>query len=416
METRIREIINELLNVEEEMGEILYYLIVTVVAISFAYIIERLIQKLVLKWIKKLVVKTKTQNDEIFYNRKVFHWLAYYAFFTVLFVFSHLYGSYSTLIQKFLTMGIGIVTVVVIFKSLDAVNDIYENKEYSKGMPIKGLLSIIKIIIFVFALMIILVNFNSTGTALALLSSLGGMSAVIILVFRDSILGFVAGIQLSVNKILSIGDWIEMPNFDADGEVIEVSLTKVSIRNWDKTIVHIPAYKFIEESFINWEGMSKSGGRRIKRHILIDVNSIHFYTEQDISKLKEVEVLKDYLSEKDIEIKTFNEELKQKVTGNHDLNRRQLTNIGTFRAYINYYLINHPSIKNDYTLLVRQLEAEGDGLPLQIYCFTNDTRWAYFENIMSDIFDHLYAILPLFDLKVFQKPSGNDFNQKNNKY
>lgn len=411
METIIKEFINETFGIEQELGIIIYYLIITALALLIAYIIERFIKKLFLRAIKKVVTKTTTKNDEIFFERKVFHWIAYYAFLTVLFLFSNLYGEYASTIQKFLTVGIGVVTVVVISKALDAVNDIYESKEYSKGMPIKGLLSIVKIIVFIFAIMIVLVNFNSTGTALALLSSLGGMSAVSILVFKDSILGFVAGIQLSMNKILSIGDWIQMPKFNADGEVIEVSLTKVSVRNWDKTIVHIPAYKFIEESFINWDGMSKSGGRRIKRNLLIDVNSIRFYSKDDIEQLKEVAILTEYLNEKDTEIEIHNKEVSAGKHASHEMNKRQMTNIGTFRAYVKYYLENHTSIRNDYTLLVRQLQAEGGGLPIQIYCFTNDTRWVQYENIQSDIFDHLYAVMPMFGLSVFQKPTGGDFKK-----
>ncbi len=402
--TDIIELISEKYGISMEVSALVAYLVFAVAALLVAFAVEMIAKRFILKAIKKVTDLTPTAKDGMFYDRKVFHMMIHYLPLIVLYVASNFYGDYKALVQRLLMLGIMIVTILVIYRSLDAFNDIYMMRDFAKGMPIKGLLQIVKIVVFVFALMIVLVSYNNTGSAMALLGSLGGMSAVILLIFKDSILGFVAGIQLSMNNLLSIGDWIEMPKYQADGEVVDVSLTKISVRNWDKTISHIPAYKFIEESFVNWDGMSKSGGRRIKRNLYIDVNSIGFLSDEQLEDLKEIEVLSGYLHTKEKEIAEHNSS-----KNDHLANVRKLTNVGTFRAYIREYLMNHPNIKTDDTLLVRQLEAEGNGLPMQVYCFTNDTRWAYYEDIQSDIFDHLYAIMDVFGLEAYQQPTGRDF-------
>lgn len=391
--------------VTNDIARLGYFLGLTLVVLFFAFISNFAGKRIVLKAVSKIVRKTKTNKDEAFYDRKVFHMVVHYIPVIVVYIFSGLYMDYAPFIQKVLLLVMLAITIFVVNRSLDAFNDIYMENEFAKGMPIKGMLQIVKIVFFIFVVLVGWVSFNDTGNAIAVLGSLGGMSAVILLIFRDSILGFVAGIQLSMNNLLSIGDWIEMPKYQADGEVVDVSLTKISVRNWDKTISHIPAYKFIEESFVNWDNMSKSGGRRIKRNILIDVNSIGFLTDEKIEEFKDIHVLSDYLRAKQDEISVYNQDDLLK----HDVSMRRLTNVGTFRAYVEQYLRNHPKVKTKDTLLVRQLQAEGNGLPIQIYCFTNDTRWAYYEGIQSDIFDHLYAVLPAFGLKPYQSPTGGDF-------
>jgi miniconductance mechanosensitive channel len=241
---------------------------------------------------------------------------------------------------------------------------------------------------------------------LILLSGLGAMAAVILLVFKDTILSLVASVQLTSNDMLRVGDWIEMPGMHADGDVIDIALHTVKIQNFDKTITTIPTHKLISESYRNWRGMSESGGRRIKRSISIDQNMIRFLSEDEVKELNRFRILRDYLARKEQEIADWN---KGELAGEAEMvNARRLTNIGTLRAYIIGYLKNHRMISNDFTLLVRQLPPGPTGLPIEIYCFTATTNWGEFESIMADIFDHLLAILPEFGLKIFQEPSGSD--------
>jgi miniconductance mechanosensitive channel len=235
------------------------------------------------------------------------------------------------------------------------------------------------------------------------------MTAVLSLVFKDTILGFVAGIQLSANNMLSVGDWLEMPKFGADGDVIDISLTTVKIRNWDNTITTIPAYALISDSFKNWRGMSESGGRRIKRAVYIDATSVKFLSPDDIIRLRRAALLSDYIEKKIVEIEADNKQAGVDLSS--PVNGRRLTNLGTFRAYLRMYLQQHKSIHPNMTQIVRQLAPEAHGIPLEIYAFSNDTRWAYYEAIQSDIFDHIFAIVPEFGLRIYQTPSGYDVQQ-----
>ncbi|MEC8824250.1 MAG: mechanosensitive ion channel family protein [Verrucomicrobiota bacterium] len=243
---------------------------------------------------------------------------------------------------------------------------------------------------------------------LALLGGLGVFASVFMLVFKDVILGFVAGIQLASNQMLSKGDWLEMPSYNADGDVLEIGLTTVKIQNWDKTITTIPTYALISNSFKNWRGMSESGGRRIKRSLLIDTNTIQLCTDGMLDRFEEIEHISEYLASKKAEVEEFNAKVEESNLQNR-VNGRRLTNIGTFRAYIEAYLRHHPEINQDMTLLVRQLSPEGRGIPIEIYCFSANKIWADYESIQADIFDHLLAVAPEFDLSIFQEPTGLDF-------
>lgn len=252
-------------------------------------------------------------------------------------------------------------------------------------------------LIFGLVFIIYLVSMLANKSPLAILSGLGAMSAVLMLVFKDLILGFSAGLQLSTNKMVQIGDWIEMPKYGADGDVIEVGLNVVKVRNFDKTITTIPTYSLVSDSFKNWRGMFESGGRRIKRALILDPNSVRFLTTEDITRLKKAKLLAPYLESKQTEIQEYNQsfDLSTKING------RRLTNLGTLRAYLQTYLRNHPGVNQDLTLLVRQLAPSHFGLPLEIYCFTATTVWAEYEAIQSDIFDHIYAILDEFDVRTY---------------
>lgn len=275
-------------------------------------------------------------------------------------------------------------------------------------IPVKGYLQLLKIVLFVVGFIVIaaiLIN----RSPLILLSGLGAASALMLLIFKDTLLGFVASVQIGSNDMLRIGDWIEMPSANTDGEVMDITLHTVKVRNWDSTISTIPTWKLITESFKNWRGMFDSGGRRIKRSLFINASTVHFLSEQEIDSLGEIRLLEDYLARKEAEVGKWNEALGEK--GRIAANQRRLTNLGTFRAYTEAYLKAHPDIHHGMTCMVRQMATDGDGIPLELYCFTSNTAWVKYESVQSDIFDHLFAILPVFGLGLYQRPAGADFRE-----
>ena len=289
--------------------------------------------------------------------------------------------------------------VRILFSLLDVAQAIADQRGLDQKMPVKSMIQMVKLFLF-FMLMIVVVSVLSGRSPWYLLSGLGVATGLVMLVFRDTILGFIAGIQLSANRMVSQGDWIEMSNYGADGSVEEVSLTTVKVRNWDHTISMIPAYALVSDSFRNWRGMTEAGGRRIKRAIYLDITSIHFLSESELEKVKELPLLKKYMEEKKLEFDDLS-----KTLGEH-----QFTNSGVFRAYVLAYLKSHPVVRQDMTLLVRQLAATEYGLPLELYVFGSDTRWSNYEDLQSDIFDHLYALLPEFGLKAYQRPISGEFS------
>jgi miniconductance mechanosensitive channel len=275
-------------------------------------------------------------------------------------------------------------------------------------IPLKGYLQLFKIGLFVVGF-IVIVAILINRSPVILLSGLGAASALMLLIFKDTLLGFVASVQIGSNDMLRIGDWIEMPSANADGEVMDINLHTVKVRNWDSTISTIPTWKLISESFKNWRGMFDSGGRRIKRSLFINASTVHFMSEEEIDGLSEIQLLEDYLRKKEEEVERWNQALGEK--GRIAANQRRLTNLGTFRAYAEAYLKAHPDIHSDKTCMVRQMAAEGDGIPLELYCFTSSTAWMKYESVQSDIFDHLFAILPVFGLGLYQRPAGVDFRE-----
>ena len=289
---------------------------------------------------------------------------------------------------------------------LHALNDVYaETYAEAKNRPIKGYLQVISLFLYV-AAGILVVSILAGLNPVVFLSGLGALTAILMVVFRDTILSLVASIQIMSNNMISLGDWVEMPQANADGDVIDIALHTVKIQNWDKTISTIPTHKFISESFQNWRGMSESGGRRIKRAIHLDMSTIHFLSDEEVAQLSRFEFLHDYLQAKQRELKVAN--AREGPADDVVPNQRRLTNVGTFRAYILHYLQNHPTIHQDMTLLVRQLQPGPQGLPLELYCFSNDTDWGNYEALQADIFDHLIASLPEFGLEAFQEPGGSD--------
>lgn len=290
---------------------------------------------------------------------------------------------------------------------LTAVNRVYARLEIAKNRPIKGYLQVAKLFAFLFGgIMVIAVVLDKSP--LGFLAGVGAMTAVLLLIFRDTLLSLVASVQIASNDMVRIGDWIEMPKYGADGEVIDVALHTIKVQNWDKTITTIPTFKLIEDSFKNWRGMSESGGRRIKRAVYLDMSSVRFLDDGDMQRFSRCDLLSRYMAEKKEVLESHNEGKSKGLEGNS----RRLTNLGTFRRYLVEYLMQHSKIHPDtkMTLLVRQREPGPEGLPIEIYAFTNDTRWTQYEDIQSDIFDHVLAIVPEFGLRVFQNPTGADLH------
>ena len=289
---------------------------------------------------------------------------------------------------------------------LNAAQDIYDGFPISSEIPLKSFVQVAKILLYVVVLIIILATVIGRSP-IFLLSGMGVLASVLMLIFKDPILGFVAGIQLSANRMVARGDWIEMPRHGADGDVVEVALTTVKVQNWDKTITTVPTYALISESFKNWRGMSEAGGRRIRRSIHVDMSTIRRCTPEMIERFARIRFIADYVEAKRQELSSWNQD--HGIDLSDPVNARQLTNVGTFRAYIEAYLRNHPQINQEMTLLVRHLDPGEKGLPIQIYCFSKDKEWANYEKIQADIFDHILATAPEFDLRIFQNPTGADF-------
>lgn len=298
-----------------------------------------------------------------------------------------------------------IISVRVLDAFLNAAHDIYRTHGATKTKPIRGYIQAITIVAYIMA-GIFIVAIATNQSPWGILTVFGGLTAVLILVFKDTLLGFVASIQLSANDMVRVGDWIEMPKYGADGDVIDVSINTIKVRNWDKTIATIPTYALVSDSFKNWRGMTESGGRRIKRALFLDMNSVTFCNEEMLTRFGKIELLKPYLNSKRAEITTYNN--AHRGDPGSPLNDRQQTNIGVFRAYIVAYLRSHPKIRQDMTFLVRHLEPTAQGLPMEIYVFSSEQAWADYEAIQADIFDHILAAVPEFGLRIFQFPSGHD--------
>ena len=298
-----------------------------------------------------------------------------------------------------------LAVAMAVSKALDYLNELYSRRPEARARPIKGYLQVVKILVYCTAV-ILGIALLIGQSPLLLLSGLGAMAAVLMLVFKDTILSLVASVQLSSNDMLRVGDWIEMPGMNADGDVIDIALHTVKVQNFDKTITTIPTHRLISDSYRNWRGMHDAGGRRIKRALPLDQSAIRFLTPEEVADLHRFRVLQPYLAEKTAELEAWN---AREVAGDvNPVNARRFTNIGMFRAYVQGWLKAHPALSDAMTLLVRQLEPTPQGLPLEIYCFAGTTAWADFEAIQADIFDHLIAILPEFGLRLYQQPSGLD--------
>ena len=318
-------------------------------------------------------------------------------------------GLVPDLPPQLVAFASGLCKVFVIFTvalafghALDVANEVYERRPDARNKPIKGYLQVAKIIALVMAALGSVALLAGVDLV-HVLTGLGAASAVLMLIFQDTILSFAASLQISGDGRVRIGDWIEMPGQNADGDVIDIALHTVTVQNWDKTITTVPTRKLISDSFKNWRGMTESGGRRIKRSIYLDQHSTRFLEADEVARFRRFRLLDAYLDGKSTELQDWNAKLAER--GAEPVNRRRVTNLGTFRAYVEQYLRNHPGVNQDMSLMVRQLQPTDAGLPLEIYCFTSDVRWAVYEGVQADIFDHLLAILPEFGLRVFQAHS-----------
>lgn len=380
--------------------------IIMIVFIAVVSMLANLIaKKIVLKTIIRIVNNNRYTWDKIILEKKVLHKLSHLVPAIIIYYSASIFPPYQALIEKAALTYMIIVTIMVFNALLNAFDSIYRSFEVSKIRPIKGYIQVAKIVLFIIGAIVIISNLVGQNP-LIILSGLGALSAVLMLVFKDSILGLVAGVQLSSNDMVRIGDWIEMPKYNADGDVIDITLNTVKVMNFDKTTTMIPSYALISDSFKNWRGMQVSGGRRIKRSVFIDTSSISFCTQKMIDEFLKIHYLSDYVTTKIDEIYAFN--MEHQINMESKVNGRQLTNVGVFREYIHQYLRNHPKIHKDMTIMVRQLAPGDTGLPLEIYAFSNDTNWGVYESIQADIFDHIFAVAPTFGLRFFQNPTGHD--------
>ncbi len=380
-------------------------LIGLVVIATIAYVIAK---RILLRVVQVIIKRTKWEWDDVIEERGVFNALAWIAPALVAYYAAYTFGEEAEgIVQRLLLAYILALLILVFGRMLDAGNLIYNRTERAKELPIKGYIQVVKLIAVLIGVIVIfatVLNQSPWG----LLSGLGAMTAILLLVFRDTILSFVASIQIATNDMIRIGDWVSMPQYGTDGDVVDIALHVVKIQNWDKTITSVPTKAFIESSFKNWRGMTESGGRRIKRAIALDASSIRFLTDEELAKLSKIEVLQPYLDEKKAALAEAN---AGKKLEDSPVNGRRLTNVGTFRAYVTAYLKTNPKLHADMTFLVRQLEPGPKGVPIELYVFSNDIAWANYEAIQADIFDHLMAAVPEFGLRMFQEPTGYDFGR-----
>ena len=384
-------------------------LILSGVLLLVSFLADLIVRFILNKVVSRIVRRTATRWDDIILEQGVLTRLSHIVPAVIIYTaVPHIFDQFpgiGTALQRVTLAYITAVCILAVNSLISAVNVIYKTYEISKSRPIKAYLQIVKIFVVIVGVIIVITTLINRSP-LGLLSGIGAMSAIILLVFKDAILGLVASIQLTGNDMIRIGDWVTVPAYGADGDVIDITLQTVTVQNFDKTIVSVPIYSFVSNSFRNWRGMSDSGGRRIKRSLSLDMNSIKFCTVEMIERFRRIDVLGDYIDSKLKEIDEENQ--SRKVNTSEMINGRRMTNIGVFRAYISAYLREHPKIHNDMTFLVRQLQSTDKGIPLEIYVFSNDQIWANYESLQADIFDHLLASISFFELSVYQSPSSLD--------
>jgi len=385
------------------------------ILIIVAILADIISKRIVLRGIEKAVKRSSSTLDDIFFEKRVFDALAHLAPAVIIEIGSPIvfqaYPDFVHGVSKFIQLYTIVIVVWVISSFLDALLQLSYRNPYLKDKPMLSYIQLGKLVSSVLAgVMMFSILFSKSP--MVVLSAFGAAGAVLIFVFKDTILGLVASIQISVNDTLRVGDWVSMERYNADGDVIKITLNTIEVQNWDKTISTIPAYAFVSDSFKNWRGMSESGGRRVKRSLYISVTSVRFCDQKMLEQFSKFQLMGDYIASRSEEIAKYNEDRQADKT--FPLNGRHLTNIGIFREYAERYLKNNANIRTDMTCMVRQQAPTELGIPLEVYCFTNTIEWIPYENIQSDIFDHLLAAARLFELEVFQSPSGSDFGRISN--
>lgn len=385
----------------------------TMLILLVAVLSHYLIRHQLMVAIEKVVTRSKNTWDDLILEQGVFNRAtSLVPLVLIWFLLPYVIAAESSMLVVFIVLikvALTYQVARVLSALLNVIKSIYRNMARERYLPLNSAIQVVKLLIYLVAT-ILSVSYILNKSPLYLLSGLGALTAVLLLVFQDTIKGLVASIQISANKMLAPGDWIEMPNYGADGDVLEIGLSTVKVQNFDRTITTIPTYALISSSFKNWRGMLASGGRRIKRSIFVDVTSIRFYQPDEIASLSSIHLIADYLQAKQTDIAMFH---KQHGINSEDrVNQRQLTNVGTFRAYIEAYLKQHPKVHQQMTCMARQLPTVGSGLPIELYFFSNDQNWINYEGIMADIFDHLYAMAPTFGLRMFQHPTGSDWRER----
>lgn len=398
--------------VPEQQANAINLLVLIVSLVILLGIIDFVIRKILVQILTRMAYKSSTQFDDYLVKNKV---LVYVAHLIPLVISIHLlpvvfsgFPSWIKPVNTFIDIFLVIAWVFLIRGLFRSLRDYLRTRKGFEDKPLDSYLQVVNIFLF-FIGGVIIFTLITGQSPWAFLGALGAASAILMLVFRDTILGFVASIQVSTNDMVRVGDWIEMTKYGADGEVIEINLSTVKVQNWDKTITTIPTYYLISDSFKNWRGMQNAGGRRIKRSVNIKISSIRYLTNEEIDRLKKIQLLTEYIAERQAEIEKYNEETG--ADRSMPVNGRNITNVGLFRQYVKRYADRNPKIRKDMTMLVRQLQPTEHGLPIELYMFTSDTRWAFYEDIMADIFDHLLSAITYFELEVFEAPASDDIRK-----
>ncbi|MDH6534500.1 mechanosensitive ion channel family protein [Parabacteroides sp. 52] len=391
-------------------------IIILLLILLLAFVVDYVCNHIIIGIFKRIAVRTKTDWDDLILDRKIIHKIINVIPAILIYILLPIaFAPWDSpiillLLQKVCKIYIIAVSLRFINASLNLVNELYNRRAAVTGKSIKGFIQVIQLLLLFIGIILIISILISESPA-KLFAGLGASAAVLMLVFKDSILGFVAGIQLSANDMLRPGDWITMNKYGADGTVIDVTLNAIKVRNFDNTIVTIPPYSLVSDSFQNWRGMSDSPGRRIKRSINIDMNSVRFCTPEMLGKYRKIDLLTEYIDQKEAELRQYNE--KNQIDNSIQVNGRRQTNLGVFRAYLERYLRNHPDVSKELTCMVRHLQPTEKGIPIELYFFSAEKRWIFYESIQADIFDHILAIIPEFGLEAFQNISGADIRALN---
>lgn len=388
----------------------LTHLVLLAGIVLLSYLSYLVVCRYLIRYVEKYINSTKTKLDDHILKSNTIKRLSFLVPLLVLYTLIFVFPSAEKIISAVLNTLLVWIIVLSISSFLRGLNDYYETKPISKIRPIKGYVQVGNILVYIIGLIVMAAMFTGESPG-AIIGGIGAMTAVLILIFRDTILSFVSSLQISGYDLVHKGDWVEMPKYGADGEITDIALHTIKVQNWDKTITIIPTTKLIEDGFKNWRGMTQSGGRRIKRSVNIDITSIRFSDPDMIFRFSEMQLISGYVKAKQEELIKYNKE--RNIDDRNAVNGRRMTNIGTFRYYVDAYIKSHPRINHNMTSMVRQLAPGATGLPIEIYAFTSETEWIKYEEIQSDIFDHILAIVPHFELRVFQDPSGQDIRNIN---